>query len=41
MRCDMMCSLCFDTESTVQNHAQMGGYQVGSEFIGDWIVENL
>lgn len=32
---------CFDTKSTAQHHAQMGGYQVGAEFIGDWIVENL
>lgn len=32
---------CFDTESTAQHHAQMGGYQVGSEFIGDWIADNL
>lgn len=27
--------MCFDTESTAQHHAQMGGYQVGPEFIGE------
>lgn len=32
---------CFDTESTAQHHAQMGGYQVGSEFIADWVVDHL
>lgn len=31
----------FSTASTAEHHSQMGGYQVGAEYICDWIQEEL
>jgi dipeptidyl aminopeptidase/acylaminoacyl peptidase len=31
----------FDIASTAEHHSQMGGYQVGAEYVCDWIQTNL
>lgn len=33
--------LLFDSETTAQTHCQMGSYATGSEYLFDWVCENL
>ena len=33
--------LLFDDESTAQQHTQMGGYLTGTEYIMNWLEDNL